>query len=211
MTFKPRHLDDLAEEVGGVSKAKALLKTADAVLVGSWYDHGALEAMFAEPKRSNIDKKEKCFSTIAETDGIGAIKKLLDVVSLDITRHVYRGSNSMVLRNASGKRRHVKVLTASRYTIGAKRAQFSVGNVFGDSGSQYYLFVCFDGPVAWVLRKSAVQQILQKMRDEGLTSMDSSFYLPKCKENEPGGTGRLLCRLNPDSPHVLSWKAQLGL
>jgi hypothetical protein len=154
MPFQLRHIDDLAEELGSAAKAKSALVSADVRVINGFYDHGALEAVFAEPKATNVGRAKKNLFTLSETDGIGAIKHCLDKVDLDIVRHLYHGTNFITARNAKGKRRRMKVYSASRTRTQWQIAYFQCTGFLDHRNPGYYLFVCYEGPIAWAMSRN---------------------------------------------------------
>lgn len=186
MAFELRHIDDLAEEVGGLTKARKLLKDAGINVVGGFYDHGAVQALFAEPSESNIGARKKNKWTIAETDGIGAIKHVLDRVDLDIVRHLYHSTNYLTVRNAKGRRRHLKVYSTAYMQVRSERASFTLTGYLSPDAPNYYLLVCYDGPIAWAVKRRELVEIDKVIRKQG-------FY------NDLGGWSQ--SQRNGEHPH----------
>ena len=106
-----RNIRELAEVVGGVAKARALLRSAGVDCIGDLYDDGSIRALRSEPKVTNIGKTHKNYCTVAETDGFGAMKAVCDAADLDIVRHVYCGMNYLTVRSEKNERRTLKVYT----------------------------------------------------------------------------------------------------
>jgi hypothetical protein len=211
MPFQLRHIDDLAEELGSAAKAKSALVSADVRVINGFYDHGALEAVFAEPKATNVGRAKKNLFTLSETDGIGAIKHCLDKVDLDIVRHLYHGTNFITARNAKGKRRRMKVYSASRTRTQWQIAYFQCTGFLDHRNPGYYLFVCYEGPIAWAMSRNDLIAMHKKcLKHGGYLEGDFGFSIPKSKLSHK--TGTLRCSFEAaDETHLLTSKRQLGL
>lgn len=152
--FKLRSFEELAEELGSPAKATALLKEAGAPLVHGMFDQGALDAMSAEPSVSNTGKKTKNSWTIAATDGLGAIKSVIDELDLDIVRHVYRGTNYITVRNARNQRAQLKVYCIGHAHPRTGNATFNLTGFLREGSAQFYMLMSFEGPQAWILSRT---------------------------------------------------------
>lgn len=148
--FELRDIKDLAEELGSEPKARAELRRRGIDLFNGMYNHGAFSAVDLEPKRSNIKSKDKSQSTLAECNGVGAVKYICDKIGLDLTLHEDRQANWYMVRNGKGLHRYFKCYSAQRYANRAERAQFQTSGFLTADAPQYYMFVCYQGPRAWV-------------------------------------------------------------
>jgi hypothetical protein len=165
MPFELRNLEDLAEELGGMAAAKKELRSRGVQVWEGCYNHGAYKAYEVEPKRSNIGRSKTAFSTLAESDGLGAIKHLMDALNLDIVLHQYHRTNWVTLRNAENKRTSVKVYVTQRYANQNGRANFSPSGFLSPYASGHYMFVCFEGPRAWVASRRDLIKMHRQVYD----------------------------------------------
>lgn len=216
--FRLRSIDELAEECGSLAKATALLKEAGTPVIFGMYDSGALIALQNEPQQTNVGKKTKAAWTLAPTDGLGAIKALVDPLELDIVRHLYRRTNYVTLRNSSNKRQQVKVYCINSANPQSGNASFSLTGFLREGSSAYYLLVCFDGrgaeeeetvngPRAWALSRAQAQT----MHRAAVKSGGESGGAKVGRESLDDLNGRMRLTLGTDSQFALTEAKQLGL
>jgi len=206
MAFRLRAFEELVEELGGVTKANKAIKDAGISVLFGMYDHGALEAVEAEPKNSNIDRTKKDYFTLSPTDGLGAIKAVGDAVGLDIVRHVYFRSNYVTFRNAKGQRSQVKVYTRSSWNATEESTSFTVTDYLRDNTANYYMFVCFAGTVGWVLSRAD----LVGMHKLALKGSGQSKAARIARQDLDNRNGRIRVYLGPEE-HRFTSAAQVGL
>lgn len=211
MPFRLRHIDDLTDEVGTKQKAEELLRAADIRVVNGFFDDGALHAVFAEPKATNIGRKAKDRWTIAETDGIGALKAVLDRVGLDIVRHLYHATNYLTVRNGKGRRRRCKVYSASRTHTQWQVAKYSVTGFLDPTQPSYYLFICYEGPIAWALSRQQLRTLHTRcLENEGVHPQVPNVSIPVKKMAHPRGCLSIGLEAS-DERYLLQAAKQLGL
>jgi hypothetical protein len=208
MPFQLRHIDELADELGK-SKAQRTLDDAGIRIINGYYDHGALDALRHEPKATNIGKRSKGIWTLAETDGVGAMKAVLDRVNLDIVRHLYHSTNYLTVRNKRGKRRQVKVYSTSRARTQWQIARFSCSGFLDSTAPSYYMFICYEGPIAWTLSQRQLIAIHKKCKAQGGRASDG-FHIPKSKLGHKRGMLHLSLEAG-DEQYLLTSAKQLGL
>jgi hypothetical protein len=229
--FEMRAVDELAELLGGVAAAKKELKKRGVQVWEGMYNHGAYTAFEAEPKRSNLNGPKKELSTLAETDGLGAMKSLLDSIGLDITLHQYHRTNWLMLRNAEGSREHVKVYVTQRFANRHGRASFVASGFLTPQASAHYMFVCFEGPRAWVMsrrkltywynkvfRKNGKHEKQEHIKPLGKDpeGIQTTFNIPLFDKRFVDGAtilakGRLQVTFDPKDEFRLLKASQLGL
>ncbi len=211
MPFQLRHVDDLAEEVGGKAKAQKALAACGVRVVNGYYDQGAIDAMEAEPKTTNIGKKARNAWTLAETDGVGAIKHCVDKTGLDLVRHLYHSTNYVTLRNKRGKRRQLKVYSSSRARTQYQIARFSITGFLSETAPSHYLFVCYEGPIAWTIDRRKLVAIHRKCKSNGGSLADGyGFHIPKDQLSHKAG--KLVLALEAaDEEFLFVRPSQVGL
>lgn len=205
--FKLRRVDDLAEELGSLTKAMAALREAGVLPMFGMYDVGALDALQAEPKQSNIGKNAKNTWTLSPTDGIGAIKAVLDPLDVDIVRHLYRRTHYITIRNGAGKRQQVKLYCVNSKHPKSGNASFSMTGFLRETSAAYYMMMCFEGPTAWALSRgqaTAMHKAALKNGGEGVGVRIG----PEAMEDL---NGRMRVTFAPDSQYLLTEAKQLGL
>lgn len=208
--FELRRVVQLAEEVGGMTAAKRMLAEAGVPIMDGLYNHGALEAVKLEPATTNIGSANKAMWTLAENDGLGAVKRLMDRLDLDITHHQYHHTNWIVLRNAEGRRQQVKMYCSARSTRRNGAVYFGVSGFLGE-GPPLYLFMCYQGPMAWVMTRRDLMSLHRKCWENNgiLPDGGAGFSIPPSEYEL--GRGYLSCRFLPDDPYRLLNRGQLGL
>lgn len=231
MPFEMRAVDELAEQLGGVAAAKRELKKRGVLIWEDMYNHGAYQAYESEPKRTNLNANKKEFSTLAETDGFGAMKGLLDKIGLDITLHQYHRTNWLMLRNSQGARQNVKVYVTQRFTNRHGRATFTASGFLTPQAPNYYMFVCFEGPRAWVISRRKLsfwynkvfrkngkheKQEIVKALGEDPEGICTTFNIPQFDKRFVDGAtilarGRVQATFDPKDEFRLLRAAQLGL
>jgi hypothetical protein len=223
MAFQLRDVKELAEEVGGSAKAKALLSKAGLHVMDGFYNHGAFEAItHYEPTESNIGRSatSSALWTISPHDGIGAIKSLIDKLNLDITHHQYHQTNYVVLRNKRKQRLQVKIYSTAYYCSRHERARFSVSGFTTNMAPPVYMFACFQGPVAWVVTRKQLASIHNKCwksKDSSIEiehtvgdrSIVTTFRIPKGRKKK--GRGYLTCTFHPQDSYRLLRAKQFNL
>ena len=211
MPFSLRTVDDLAEAQSiSVADTKKYLAKRQVPIIGGYFDQGALDAVESEPKGTNIGKAAKNLFTLAGTDGVGAMKHTLDKVDLDIVRHLTRRGNLLTLRNKDKHRRQVKVYTTQRSTGSWSCSTFSMRGFLKTDGSQpdYYMFICFQGPVAYALSRKQLVALYRKVKKSAAAS--DMCRIPKALKDHPNGA--LSLYLSPDQEsYLLTSSKQLGL
>lgn len=231
MSFELRSVDELAELLGGMAVAKRELKKRGVPLWEGMYNHGAYTAFEAEPKRSNLQEETKRFSTLAETDGFGAMKNLLDRIGLDITLHQYHRTNWLMLRNMEGARQHVKVYVTQRFANRHGRASFVASGFMTPQAPAHYMFVCFEGPRAWVMSRRKLthwynkvfrkngkherQEIVKPVSDDP-EGIRTTFNIPLFDKRFGDGAtilakGRMQVTFDPKDEFRLMKPSQIGL
>lgn len=211
MPFQLRHVEDLAEDLGGKAKAQRVLAASGVRIVNGYYDHGAIEALNAEPKATNIGKKTRNAWTLAETDGIGAIKHCLDKAGLDLVRHLYHSTNYVTVRNKRGQRRQLKVYSASRTRTQYQIARYSITGFLPSTAPAHYMFICYEGPIAWVIDRRKLMSVHAQCKKNGGYLPDGfGFNIPKSKLTHK--TGVLCLSLEAADEEFLFVRAsQVGL
>lgn len=162
--FYLRHIEDLAEDMAGVGNAKKYLAKLAIPVVEGYYDQGAVDAIEAEPETTNIGKKAKLAWTLAETDGVGAMKHVLDRVNLDLVRHLHRRVSYVTVRNKAGKRRSAKVHTSSYMGTRSGRALFRLTGFLDPLSPSHYMLLCYDGPIAWAIKKTEAKTLYEEAK-----------------------------------------------
>ena len=210
MPFQLKKVDALAEELGkSVPDTLKFLAQHYVPHRGGFFDQGALDSVMAEPKLTNIKTKTKNSFTLSPTDGLGAMKHVLDGANLDITRHLTRRANFLTVRNARGHRTQIKVYTTQRTHGEYDTATFSMRGFLAESDAvRYFMFICYEGPIAWVLSRKQLLALYTKVQ-KSPTSSDIC-RIPKLHAAHP--TGAITLYLDPGQEAYLLTKAsQLGL
>lgn len=232
MSFELRDIAELAEELGGLTAAKAELKRRGIELWDGFYNHGAYQSVLVEPKATNITAKQKQYWTLSEIDGIGAIKQLSDSLGLDIVLHQFHQTNWVMLRNARGQRQQVKVYSTQRYMNRHGRAQFTVAGFLTGQAPGYYMFMCYEGPRAWVVTRKQliglhkecfsktgkdIRHSIVKPTKDDPEGIRTSFSIPRHHRlkrearNEDQIKGHLSITFDPEDEFRLIKATQLGL
>jgi hypothetical protein len=209
MPFLLRKLDDLAEErTQSPAQVKRYLDKLSIPSVGGYFDQGALEAVEAEPKCSNIKSASKDKFTIAPTDGIGAMKAILDKANVDIVRHLCRKANFLTVRNSHGHRQQVKVYCTQHARGEWKTATFSVRGFLRQEQADHFMFICFQGPIAWGMSRKQLIALHSKVKKSANAS--DVCRIPKGLAAHP--TGALTLYLDPSQEaYLLTNQKQIGL
>lgn len=231
MAFELREVEELAESLGGLNAAKRELTRRGVPIWEGLYNHGAFEAFNKEPNRTNIRARDKKFSTLSETDGVGTLKSIMDSLKLDIVLHQYNGTNWLLLRNENKKRKMVKVYSTQWHSAN-NRASFLVSGFLGPENPPYFVFVCYANSSAWVLTLEKLVQMHSKVFNrKGIYVQDSivkpvdtdpegiktSYSIPKkyrhvyAKSEENVTTGHLYIHFDPKDDFRLLSASQLGL
>lgn len=211
MAFQLKTLEAHAEEHGQtVTELKTELGKLGINHVGGYFDVGALEAVLAEPGTTNIKAKKKDRWTIAETDGIGAIKHVADKANLDIVRHVTRHSQFVTFRNSKGGRRQVKVYTTQRARGEFVTARFTLRGFLDTDRQQpsHFLFMCYQGPIGWILSHKQLIALHAKVLKRPESSEIAS--IPRKLRSHPTGAIHLFLDAGEESLLFTSAK-QIGL
>lgn len=166
MPFELREVEDLAETLGSDAIAHKELKRRGIPVWDGLYNHGAFVAFDHEPRRTNIASKNKAYWTMAETDGLGSIKAILDKLDLDIALHQYHRTNWITARNSVGKRTQLKVYVTQKYLNRNERAAFTLSGFLKPSAPDYFMCVCFQGSRAWVVSKKRLKGLHSKVFDK---------------------------------------------
>jgi hypothetical protein len=232
VAFQLREVKDLAEELGSLAEARAKLKLRGIEIWDGYYNHGAYLAVDSEPDTTNIRKSIKKYWTLAPTDGVGAIKHLIDAIGLDITLHQWHQTNWVMVRNERGQRQQVKVYSTQRYTNRHGRANFGVSGFLTPQAPAYYMFVCYEGPRAWVVprkqliglhkqcfnrRGKDLRHHITKPTKDDPEGIKTSIWIPKHRRENPQARtddaikGHLLITFDPDDDFRLMKAGQLGL
>lgn len=209
MAFRLKSIEVHAEDTGAtVKEARLALEKAGVSHVGGYFDEGALLAISAEPTLTNIATTKKNLWTIADTDGIGAIKHVADKVNLDIVRHMTRHSQFVTFRNARGFRKQVKVYTTQRARGDLFSARFSLRGFLRPDVPTHYLFMCYQGPLGWVLSHKQLIALHTKVTRKP----DSSeiAHVSRALRSHPSGAITLFLDSGAESLLFTSAK-QLGL
>lgn len=209
MSRQMQSVRDLAAVVGGMPEARALLAQAGISAVGDLYDSSALEAMRREPLNTNIGRKKKDRFTLAETDGIGAMKAVCDAADLDIVRHVYCGMNYLTVANAKKQRRVVKVYTRARMGLIEKHADFTICGFLREDAPKYYMLMCFEGPIAWVIKQTDLVKAWSKLSAGGLP--EDYLSCPRQRSEIQSRSGIIRAHMKIDDRFVLKSPKQLDL
>jgi len=205
--FKLRSINDLAEELGSLAKATAALKEAGISPMFGMYDMGALEALANEPKQTNVGKSAKNSWTLAPTDGLGAIKAVLDPLEVDIVRHLYRRSNYITVRNGNGKRQQLKLYCINSKNPKTGNASFTMTGFLRETSAPYYMLMSFEGPTAWVLSRAQAAALHRAaLKNEGI-----GVNVRVGREAMEDLNGRMRVTMTSDSQYLLSEAKQLGL
>lgn len=210
MAFELKTVDELAEEEGKSVKAtKAYLAKMGVREIGGYFDAGSLEAIKREPKLSNTGKKVKSNFTLAPTDGLGAMKHCIDMVNLDITRHMTRRTHYLTLRNGKGRRSTVKVYTTHLASTDEAVSRFTLtGFLNAGELATHYVFICYKGPLMWALSRKQLVALHQSVKAAPASS--DLARIPKNKGSHP--TGCMMLYLDPGiEKYVLTNAKQLGM
>ena len=178
-----RNITELETEIGR-QKAKSLLKQAGVEIDRDMYDHSALASFMNEPNVSNIGKDKKNLFTLSDTDGLGALKSMLDKVDLDIVRHEYVGQNYITVRNAAGKRQRCKLYTTSSE---GERFIFAISGFEKETAPKYYMLAALKGGLVWVLKREDLRKIMKAVRETGFYTNMGGWSCPSKKRNHEGG------------------------
>lgn len=210
MPFSLRKVEDLAEELGKTPKqVQQLLASKQVPVKGGYFDAGALESVNKEPDVTNIKAKSKDKFTMSPTDGIGAMKAVLDKANVDITRHMQRRANYLTCRNAKGQRQQIKVYTTQRARGDWHTATFNLRGFLSEGEpATHFMFICYEGPIAWILSKKQLAALHAKVKKAA--SASDMCRIPKQHRSHPHGA--LTLYLDPSQENYLLSKAgQIGL
>jgi hypothetical protein len=211
MPFDLRYVEQLAEELGGLGKAQSKLREYGIPIWGDLYNHGAYKAIKAEPPRRNSGKTTHEFSTLAETDGLGAFKKICDRLELDIVLHMYSRTNWLTLRNAEGKRNMLKVYVSQWDGNSQGETAYTISGFRLPSAPEHYLCVSFESVRAWVITSSELRKLhanAARTKDKKTKKGLTSAVLPDGASTE---SGRLRVKFHPNDHFRFLNSRQVGL
>jgi len=205
MPVRLRSIHKLAKEQSTTADVMVgILAARGIAVVGDLYDAALYEAVGTATDAPTSSKVNRW--GLSHRLGLGAVKFLLDPLSIHITVHDCRGSQYLMLRK-KGRLSYVKWHYANYAAVRTSTCKFQVRGFVYDAKYDYYLFTCFDGPFAWVIPR---KQLLSTWNALLKGKEVNDFGIIKGQEENEGGA--LQIRLHTEtSKFALTDSKQLGL
>jgi len=219
-----RPVEDLAKELKRDKKQTlAHLNALGVKVVDGFFDTVRFEAAVGEPQWLRNKRNEW---SLSPRTGLGAVKHLLDPLGVIIIEHECRGSQYLMLRSggpsitgrsgSAGKGLGSKKSFCKMYYKGTfisqrtnKTVSFDINNFKKDDAPDYYVCMCFEGPLMWVFSKDALLEAHASLRRSGYGKYVDEMTISQSQlEREFGGIHALV---NDKSSSLLVDAKQLGL
>jgi hypothetical protein len=236
MGIRLRQVEDLAKELKSDKKQTlARLTNLGVKVIDGYFDAVRFEAAVQEPSWLRGKRNEW---SLSPRTGLGAVKFLLDPLGISIVEHECRGSNYLMLRRdlsagvkgamansargkvaavvSAGSRLSEKKVFCKMYYKGTfssnkkhKVCAFEINNIKHELAPDYYLGMCFEGPLLWAFDRDDMLEYHAKLKKSEYGKVYDGLSISADQANrELGGVHALVDEL---SLWLLKDAKQLGL
>ena len=199
--------ESFVNEIGTVRKAQSILDKAQIRVVNGYFDRRRLNEALAAPPSVT---KHKFDWGISLAEGVGAMKYCVDKAGLRIVSHRYTNVNHLTLANRRNQQEFVKVYTQRKMHGPDKNlCHFTFTGFVAENTPRYYLMVCFEDPVAWVIDTDEVYETWKKIKSKRLKNPEN-MKIPNRKWDHEWGCLQMTFN-SKSSEYVLDGPEKIGL
>jgi hypothetical protein len=195
-----------AKQVGGKKEARRVLRQEGIKVIAEMFDPQMLEAAHNTPLW--LSKTRRSWG-LSHTTGLGAVKHELDPLKINITQHVCRGPQWLMLQGPSNRKTFVKMYYKGALSARSGTAHYRITNFLRDNAPDYYLCACFEGPHLWAISAKVLKKKWDNIRATAANAIPG-FRIPVGREGHEGGVLTITFRVDK-ADYVLDAPAKLGL